>query len=222
MCSSDLPTGVLAPDFSSDPAACPAVAGGNVETSQRVVDVLLGALAGALPDRVPAASQGTMNNLALGGIRRDGRPFTYYETVAGGAGAHPRRAGADGIHTHMTNSLNTPIEALERELPVRVRRYGFRRGSGGAGKWTGGNGLVREIEALAPLEGTLLAERRASRPYGLAGGAPGAAGSDRIVEWGEKERPIPAKGAFRLTPGDRLIVETPGGGGWGAAGIEPA
>jgi N-methylhydantoinase B/oxoprolinase/acetone carboxylase alpha subunit len=191
------------------------VAGGNVETSQRVVDVLLGAMAGALPERVPAASQGTMNNLALGGIRHDGRPFTYYETVAGGAGAYPHRAGADGIHTHMTNSLNTPIEALERALPLRVRRYSFRLGSGGAGKWTGGNGLVREIEALAPIEGTLLAERRASRPYGLAGGSPGAVGRDRIVGWGEKERPIAAKGAFRLAAGDRLVVETPGGGGWG-------
>ncbi len=190
------------------------VAGGNVETSQRVVDVLLGALARALPDRVPAASQGTMNNLALGGAGEGGRPFTYYETVAGGAGGHPARPGAAGVHTHMTNSRNTPIETLERALPVRVARYGYRRGSGGWGAMPGGDGVVREIEALAPLEGTLLTERRTRGPWGLAGGGPGAPGTQR-VSGKEGDRVLPAKGVFRLGPGDRLAVETPGGGGWG-------
>lgn len=194
-----------------------AVAGGNVETSQRIVDVVLGALAAAIPDRVPAASQGTMNNLALSGARADGWPFTYYETVAGGAGGHPRRAGAAGIHTHMTNSLNTPIEALERALPVRVVAYGYRRGSGGAGRRPGGDGLVREIEAVAPIEGTLLADRRRAGPWGLAGGEAGRAGEDRIVRVAGVE-PLPAKGRFALEPGDRIRIETPGGGGWGRPG----
>jgi N-methylhydantoinase B len=162
-----------------------------------------------------------MNNLALGGARPDGRPFTYYETVAGGAGGHPDRPGAAGIHTHMTNSLNTPIEALERALPLRVRRYAYRRGSGGAGKRPGGDGLVRELEALVPVAGTLLAERRSGRPYGLAGGSPGAPGRDRILAPGG-ERGLPPKCAFRLAPGERLVVETPGGGGWGSPGTERA
>jgi N-methylhydantoinase B len=230
LCADDLPAndGLLdpvaidvPPGSILDPGPGSAVAGGNVETSQRVVDVLLGALAGALPDHVPAASQGTMNNLALGG-RVSGRPFTYYETVAGGAGAHPARDGADGVHTHMTNSSNTPIETLERTLPVRVRRYALRAGSGGVGRKSGGQGIVRELEALAPLTGTLLAERRHGRPYGLAGGSPGAAGRDRILAASGEERPIAAKSLFRLDPGDRLILETPGGGGWGLPGTEPA
>ena len=190
------------------------VAGGNVETSQRVVDALLGALALAAPDRIPAASQGTMNNVALGGVLPGGRPFTYYETIAGGSGGHPARDGASGIHVHMTNSLNTPIEALERALPVRVRRYGYRRGSGGGGARRGGDGIVRELEALAPLSGTLLAERRKRGPWGLGGGEPGAPGRDRILRWSGEQLDLPAKAAFSLDPGDRLVVETPGGGGW--------
>jgi N-methylhydantoinase B/oxoprolinase/acetone carboxylase alpha subunit len=199
-----------------------AVAGGNVETSQRVVDVLLGALATALPGRIPAASQGTMNNLAFGGSRPDGRPFTYYETVGGGAGGHPSRAGASGIHVHMTNSLNTPIESLERTLPVRVRRYALREGSGGRGLRSGGEGLVREIEALSPLEVTLLADRRRRGPWGLAGGAAGMPGRDRVLGPTGSARPVPAKGQLELAPGERLVVETPGGGGWGECGTEPA
>jgi N-methylhydantoinase B/oxoprolinase/acetone carboxylase alpha subunit len=193
------------------------VAGGNVETSQRVVDALLGGLAGALPDRIPAASQGTMNNLALGGMRADGRPFTYYETIAGGAGGHPRGRGASGVHVHMTNSLNTPIETLERALPVRLRRYGYRRGSGGEGRHPGGDGIVREIEALAPLAVTLLAERRRLSPWGLAGGASGAPGRDQVLAPDGTVRAVAAKAAFRLATGERLLVETPGGGGWGPA-----
>lgn len=191
------------------------VAAGNVETSQRVVDVLLGALSAALPDRIPAASQGTMNNLALGGAREGGRPFTYYETVAGGAGAHPDGPGAAGLHTHMTNSLNTPVEALERALPVRVRRYGYRRGSGGAGRHPGGDGLIREIEALAPLEATVLSDRRTRGPWGLAGGRPGAPGRNRRILPDETVEELPGKCELPLEPGDRISIETPGGGGWG-------
>lgn len=200
-----------------DPPWGAPVAAGNVETSQRLVDVLLGALAEALPDRIPAASQGTMNNLALGGRGPGGGPVTYYETVAGGAGGHPDGPGAAGIHTHMTNSLNSPIEALERALPVRVRRYAIRADSGGAGRRRGGAGLVREFEALAPLEATILSERRARGPWGLAGGEPGAPGKNRRVTAGGREETLPGKATFRLEVGDRLVVETPGGGGWGAA-----
>ncbi|MDX1622802.1 MAG: hydantoinase B/oxoprolinase family protein [Gemmatimonadota bacterium] len=203
-----------------DPPWGSPVAAGNVETSQRVVDALLGALSGALPDRTPAASQGTMNNVTLGGERGDGRPFTYYETVAGGAGGHPEGPGAPGVHTHMTNSLNTPIEALERSLPVRVARYRYRGGSGGAGRHPGGDGLVREIEALAPVEVTILSERRERGPWGLGGGEDGRPGVNRVVRAGGDAESVPAKSAFRLKPGDRLIVETPGGGGWGEAEAE--
>ena len=228
LCADDLPAndGLLEPvtievppDSLLDPGPGSAVSGGNVETSQRIVDALLGALARAVPDRIPAASQGTMNNLALSGALAGGRPFTYYETVAGGAGGHPERAGASGIHTHMTNSLNTPVEALERALPVRVVRYSYRRGSGGAGTRPGGDGIVRELEALAPIEGTLLADRRLSGPWGLAGGEAGRPGEDWVVRGGKAER-LPAKGRFELAPGDRVRIETPGGGGWGAGAAD--
>ncbi|MGH7565779.1 MAG: hydantoinase B/oxoprolinase family protein [Gemmatimonadota bacterium] len=224
LCADDLPAndGLLDPVAISvppgsllDPGPGSAVAGGNVETSQRLVDVVLGALAQAIPDRIPAASQGTMNNLALWGARADGRPFTYYETVAGGAGGHPHAEGASGVHTHMTNSLNTPIEALERALPVRVVRYAYRRGSGGAGCRPGGDGLVRELEALLPMEGTLLADRRRTAPWGLAGGGDGRPGEDRTVRDGHSEV-LPPKGSFTLDAADRIRLETPGGGGWGA------
>ena len=143
------------------------VAGGNVETSQRIVDVLLRALAQAVPERVPAASAGTMSNLTIGGIDpRTGEPFTYYETAAGGMGARPGLDGISGVQTHMTNSLNTPIEALEYAYPFRVRRYAYRDGSGGAGQFRGGDGLIREVELLADAQVTLLADRRKFRPYG--------------------------------------------------------
>jgi N-methylhydantoinase B len=191
------------------------VAGGNVETSQRMVDVLLRALAQAIPDRVPAASAGTMSNLTIGGVdSRSGRPFTYYETTAGGMGARPGRNGISGVQTHMTNSLNTPVEALEYAYPFRVRRYAYRDGSGGAGEFRGGDGLVKEIELLADAQVTLLADRRKFAPYGLAGGEPGLPGRALVIEGGV-ERELAGKCSDRLLAGDRIRLETPGGGGWG-------
>ncbi|HEU4714200.1 MAG TPA: hydantoinase B/oxoprolinase family protein [Pyrinomonadaceae bacterium] len=187
------------------------VAGGNVETSQRIVDVLFKALAKALPDRIPAASQGTMNNLTIGGIdTRNGQEFSYYETVAGGMGARPSRDGMSGVHTHMTNSLNTPAEALEYAYPLRVREYRLRRDSGGEGKQRGGDGVVREIETLVPARMSLLADRRKRGPYGLQGGADGSPGVNKI-----NSTDINAKGSHELKAGDRIRIETPGGGGWG-------
>lgn len=193
-----------------------AVAGGNVETSQRIVDVLLRALAQAAPERIPAASAGTMNNLTIGGLDpRTGAPFAYYETIAGGMGARPTADGLSGVHTHMTNSLNTPIEALEFFYPFRVRRYGYRAGSGGRGKYRGGDGIVREIEFLWPAQVTLLTERRRLAPYGLAGGEPGAPGRNLLLPRDGGETVLPAKCTVHVGPGDRLRIETPGGGGWG-------
>jgi N-methylhydantoinase B len=194
------------------------VAGANVETSQRIVDVLLRALAQAVPDRIPAASAGTMSNLTIGGIDpRSGQPFTYYETAAGGMGARPGLDGISGVQTHMTNSLNTPIEALEYAYPFRVRRYAYRTGSGGAGKFRGGDGLIREIELLAPAQVTLLAERRKFRPWGLEGGASGAAGRATVTKAATGEvMVLPGKCSVYLEAGDVLRLETPGGGGWGA------
>jgi N-methylhydantoinase B len=194
-----------------------AVAAGNVETSQRIVDVLLRALAQAVPERVPAASAGTMSNVTIGGIDpRTGEAFAYYETAAGGMGARPGMDGISGTHTHMTNSLNTPIEALEYAYPFRVRRYGYRDGSGGEGQFRGGDGLIRELELLSDAQVTLLAERRNFRPYGLAGGNEGAAGSAWITkaESGETIE-LPGKCSRTLKKGDTLRIETPGGGGWG-------
>jgi len=193
------------------------VAGGNVETSQRIVDVLLRALAAAVPGRVPAASAGTMSNLTIGGQDpRTGGPFTYYETTAGGMGGRPGLDGISGVQTHMTNSLNTPIEALEYAYPFRVRRYAYRYGSGGAGQFQGGDGLIREIELLAPAQVTLLAERRKFRPYGLHGGDEGFSGRASVSRAGSEERiELPGKFSRRLRQGDILTIETPGGGGWG-------
>ena len=212
------PLTVTTPTGSIVEARPPApVAGGNVETSQRIVDVLLRALAQALPSRVPAASAGTMSNLTIGGIdTRTGRPFTYYETTAGGMGARPGLDGISGVQTHMTNSLNTPIEALEYAYPFRVRRYGYRDGSGGAGQFRGGDGLVREIELLSDAQVTLLADRRKFRPYGLQGGEEGAAGRTivTLASSGE-EIVLPGKCSRKLVKGDVLRIETPGGGGWG-------
>lgn len=192
-----------------------AVAGGNVETSQRVTDVVMGLLARAAPEEVPACSQGTMNNITLGGAGTDGKGFTYYETLAGGAGGGPGVPGASAIQCHMTNTLNTPVEALEYACPLRIRRLEIREGSGGAGRYPGGGGMVREWEALAPLEATLLTERRFKAPPGAAGGEAGAPGRQYILSQNGEIHPLPAKGGARLTPGDRLRVETPGGGGWG-------
>jgi len=192
------------------------VAGGNVETSQRIVDVVLKALTSAAPTRIPAASNGSMNNVAIGGydpIR--GREFAYYETVAGGAGAGPIRNGASGVHTHMTNTLNTPVEALEAAYPMRITRYGLRARSGGAGRHRGGDGVVREIEALAPMQVTLLTERRILQPYGAAGGKGGSVGRNILIRSRNRSKVLPAKTSFRIATGERIRVETPGGGGWG-------
>jgi N-methylhydantoinase B len=193
-----------------------AVAGGNVETSQRIVDVLLRALAPAAPDRVPAASCGSMNNLAFGGYdRAHERAFSYYETICGGAGAGPRRAGLSAVHTHMTNTLNTPIEALEGELPVRVNQYRVRPRSGGRGRHAGGDGVVRELEFLSSADVTLLTERRRRRPYALNQGGEGVPGQNTLLSDGKTLR-LPAKITLRVGKGGRLRVATPGGGAWGA------
>ncbi len=191
-----------------------AVAGGNVETSQRIVDTVLLALSksGAA---VPAASQGTMNNLTIGGTdRRTGKQFAYYETVAGGMGARPGRDGIDGIHTHMTNSLNTPAEAMEYAYPMRVRRYAIRRESGGGGQFRGGDGIVREVELLTDARVTILSDRRKIPPYGLKGGEPGAAGRTVLITR-NGERVLAGKDSVHANAGDRIRIETPGGGGWG-------
>jgi N-methylhydantoinase B len=211
------PVRVIAPAGTVVNARPPAaVAGGNVETSQRIVDTLLRALAQALPDRVPAGSSGTMNNLTIGGIAETtGEPFAYYETIAGGMGARPDRDGVSGVHTHMTNSLNTPAEALEYAYPLRVTRYSLRQGSGGQGKFRGGDGIVREIELLADAEVTLLADRRSRGPYGLQGAADGAAGKTEIIRHDGSRETLPGKTSVRLKKGERIRIESPGGGGWG-------
>jgi N-methylhydantoinase B len=210
------PIEVVAPPATVVNAVHPAsVAGGNVETSQRVVDVLLRALAQALPSLIPAASQGTMNNLTIGGVDESQKSeFSYYETIAGGMGARPTQDGLSAVHTHMTNSLNTPAEALEYAYPLRVREYRIRSGSGGAGKHRGGDGVVREIETLTPARMSLLSDRRKTEPYGLSGGQPGKTGRNAIVRQG-KAREISSKGSWDLQVGDRVRIETPGGGGFG-------
>jgi N-methylhydantoinase B len=187
-----------------------AVAAGNVETSTRVVDVVLGALAQAIPERIPAASHGSMNNLAMG--KSGDSSWGYYETLGGGMGAGPKSPGPSAIQTHMTNTRNTPIEVLEMRYPMRVRRYCVRRGSGGMGRHTGGDGLVREYEFLCPTRFTLLTERRLRRPWGLAGGGAGQAGANRF-NW----EILPGKVEREAQAGDRLVIETAGGGGWGVS-----
>jgi N-methylhydantoinase B len=212
------PIRVVAPEGTVVNARPPAaVAGGNVETSQRIVDVLLRALAQAIPDRIPSAASGTMNNLTIGGIDpQTGQPFAYYETIAGGMGARPGKPGVSGVHTHMTNSLNTPAEALEYAYPLRVRRYSLRPGSGGGGKHRGGEGIIREIEVLTDCEVTLLADRRSRGPWGLAGGEAGAPGKTRVVRTSGSIEEMPGKFSTRLRKGERVRIESPGGGGWGA------
>ncbi len=217
------PIHVVAPEGTIVNARPPAaVAGGNVETSQRIVDVLLRALAQAIPDCIPAAASGTMNNLTIGGIDpRTGRPFAYYETIAGGMGARPSKAGVSGVHTHMTNSLNTPAEALEYAYPLRVRRYSLRPGSGGAGKHRGGDGIIREIEVLTDCEVTLLAERRTRGPWGLSGGEAALPGKASVIRANGAIEELPGKFSTRLFKGERIRIESPGGGGWGIAGDSP-
>lgn len=212
------PITLIAPAGSVVNARRPApVAGGNVETSQRIVDLLLGALARVLPARIPAASAGSMSNISFGGVDGRGAPFAYYETIAGGHGASAQHEGMSGRHSHMTNSLNSPVEALEHSLPVRIETYRLRRGSGGAGRHRGGDGILRAYRFLCPARCTVLADRHRIRPYGLAGGGSGKAGMVTLVRQG-KARRLPSKGSHEVMAGDLLLVETPGGGGYGSAG----
>ena len=190
------------------------VAGGNVETSQRIVDVLLGALSKALPDEIPAASQGTMNNITIGGIdEKNDQPFTYYETIGGGMGACSFANGESAVHSHMTNTLNTPIEAVEFSYPMMVEEYSIRKNSGGKGKFRGGDGIVRQIRLLNDAEITMLTERRRFPPYGLMGGEGGKVGENIIISNGEKKK-MPSKFNVTLKKGDVIRIETPGGGGF--------
>ena len=211
------PLRIVAPEGTLVNALPPAaVCGGNVETSQRIVDVLYRGLAQALPSRIPAASQGTMNNVTFGGTDpRTGRPFAYYETIAGGMGARPGMDGISGVHTHMTNSLNTPVEAIEHAYPVRIERYSLRPGSGGRGKWRGGDGIIREIRFLTPVELTVLTDRRKVPPYGIRGGRPGRRGRNSIRRPNGVVVALPGKATTTASAGDTLCIETPGGGGWG-------
>ncbi len=198
------------------PAPPAPVAAGNVETSQRVVDTVLGALSRALPHVIPAASCGTMNNLSIGGKGREGQVFTYYETIGGGMGARPGLDGLSGVQVHMTNTLNTPIEALEQTYPLRIEHYGLRPDSGGKGKFRGGDGIVRRYLFLSPCKFSLLTERRKTAPYGLNGGRDGRKGENifRNEKTGSREW-LPGKCVREAQPGDILEIRTPGGGGWG-------
>ena len=193
-----------------------AVSAGNVETSQRIVDATLGAFAGIAPNLVPAASQGTMNNLTIGGIDpRIGKAFSFYETIGGGAGASKGNEGASGIHTHMTNTLNTPIESLETEYPLMIRTYSIRKGTGGNGRWRGGDGIIREIEILG--EGctiSIQSERRQSHPWGFNGGGNGELGRNSLIYKG-RTHVLQAKSTVLVPKGTIVLIETPGGGGWG-------
>jgi len=213
------PIEVIAPDASIVNAVEPApVVGGNLETSQRVVDVVLGALGRLLPEAAVAASQGTMNNLAIGGVDpRVGKPYTLYETIAGGWGARKDSDGVDGMHSHMTNTLNTPVEALEIAYPLRVERYELRRGTGGTGRMRGGLGIRRDITTVGhSARVSVLSDRRREAPYGVAGGGPGALGENAVIRPGGEESPLPGKTSFTLPEGHTISVRTPGGGGYGS------
>ncbi len=210
------PVRVVAPPGSIVAARFPAAVGaGNVEVSQRVADVCLRVLAEVAPDRVGAASQGTMNNVLVGG---DG--WVFYETIGGGQGGRPGRAGMSGVHTNMTNTRDTPVEAFERAYPMRVRRYSIRRGSGGAGEFAGGDGIERDLEALEAVTVSLITERRVSAPWGLVGGAPAAVGENWLLPAGDEDRAerLGDKVTIHLHAGDVLRIRTPGGGGWGTPG----
>ncbi len=205
-----------------DPRPPHAVAAGNVETSQRIVDVVFGALAQALPGIIPAAGQGTMNNLTFGGVYPDGwaapsSHFAYYETIGGGAGAGPEGDGASGVHVHMSNTRNTPVEALEYGFPIRIEEYSLREGSGGRGQHAGGEGLVRSIRFLAPATVTITSDRRRRGPYGLAGGGDGVPGRNTLIT-GNESVSLPGKATLAVRPGDIVRLETPGGGGWDKPG----
>jgi N-methylhydantoinase B len=201
-----------------DPPPPHAVAAGNVETSQRITDAVFGALAQALPHIIPAASQGTMNNLTFGGKQpASGRPFAYYETIGGGAGAGPEADGGSGLHVHMSNTLNTPVEALEYSFPLRLEQYSLRSNSGGAGQRRGGDGLIRSIRFLTPVTVTVTSERRKRGAYGLHGGQDGRPGRNCLIQ-GQSTTELPGKFTRQLNADDILQIETPGGGGWGPAG----
>ena len=204
------------PERSVVNAALPSsVAAGNVETSQRVTDVLFRAFGLALPELMPALSQGTMNNTTVGGMDpRTGEAFAYYETVGGGMGAGPNGDGLSGVHVHMSNSLNTPVEALEHAYPFRITQYGIRRGSGGAGTYRGGDGLRRDLQVLGPARVALLCERRERGPSGAQGGEDGATGENVLIRDGE-ERVLKGKDTFWVEAGDIISIRSPGGGGWG-------
>ncbi len=210
------PVTIRAPEGTVVNAIRPAaVAAGNVETAQRIVDVLIGALAQACPEHVPAASQGTMNNVTIGGWDPERQcAFAYYETLGGGMGAGHHCDGASGVHSHMTNTLNTPVEALEYAYPFRVTRYGLREGTGGSGAFQGGEGVTREIEFLHDAQVTILSDRRQTKPYGLFGGLAGNSGRNVLICHG-KEDVLPGKVQLNVGAGDRLRIETPGGGGYG-------
>ena len=211
-----VPIRVMAPEGTVVNARPPAaVAGGNVETAQRIVDVVLGALAQACPQRVPAASQGTMNNVTVGGWDPQRRqPFAYYETLGGGMGARPAGDGASAIHSHMTNTLNTPVEALEYAYPFRVTRYAVRPESGGQGRHRGGDGICRDLEMLSRAQVTILSDRRTTGPYGLDGGKSGQPGRNWLLRDGQLQA-LPGKCHLEVRPGDVVKIETPGGGGYG-------
>ncbi len=204
-----IPPGLLNPRFPRDPRRAPAVVGGNVETSQRLVDTLLAALG------LVACSQGTMNNVLFGDDR-----FGYYETVAGGTGAGPGFAGASAVHSHMTNTRATDPEVLEHRYPVRLERFAIRRGSGGAGRWPGGDGAVRELTFLAPTSLSIVSQHRVEAPYGMAGGGSGARGRQRVVRGGGGTVELGPIDGCEVEAGDRLVLETPGGGGWGGPEAE--
>jgi N-methylhydantoinase B len=203
---------VTRPGTVVDAQAPAAVGAGNVEGSQRICDAIFGAFAQVVPDLVGAASQGTMNNVLIGGLDAGGRPFSYYETIGGGQGAGPWGPGASGVHTNMTNTRNTPIEALEHAYPFRARTYELRPGSGGAGLHHGGDGVIREIEVLGPSSVTLVGDRRSIGTWGASGGGAGAPGRDEI-DGGS----VASKTTLSCTSGSVVRVETPGGGGWGTS-----
>ena len=206
---------IVPPNSILDPAFPAAVSAGNVETSQRIVDVVLGALAEALPQGIPAASQGTMNNVTFGGTYQDSA-FVFYETIAGGHGASPKGDGLSGRHSHMTNTRNTPIESIEQTLPVQILAYELREDSGGSGKFQGGMGVRRVYKFLSPATVTINSDRRKIPPYGLQGGMPGQVGSNKLIHNGQ-EVELDSKVSLQIQSGDILIIETPGGGGWGKA-----
>ena len=207
---------LTAPEGSVVNAKVPgAVSGGNVETSQRVVDVVFGALSKALPDRIPAASSGTMNNIAIGGYDKlKESHFTYYETIGGGMGARPNLDGINAIHTHMTNTLNTPVESLEHNYPFRINQYKIRLRSGGKGRHNGGHGIIRDYEFFQPATVSILSDRRKHAPYGLKGGKKGQVGQNTLISKGRKHR-LPSKTTINVSSGDIVSIHTPGGGGYG-------